>query len=97
MHTCHSSTTPPLPGIDVEAATAAHCSWSAADEERMITYLISKKEAAADGSTFRSTIWNGLIKEMALHHSTGAPKTVSACKSKYGRVCTTLKTSQTSN
>ena len=97
MHTRRSSNSPPLPEKDVEAATAAQCSWSAADEEMMITFLCSKKEAAADGSTFRSPVWNALIKEMAVHHSTGAPKTVSACKSKYGRVCTTLKTSQTSN
>ncbi|KAF8227349.1 hypothetical protein L208DRAFT_1039917, partial [Tricholoma matsutake] len=61
----------------------SHCSWSMDDEECMITFLCSKKEASADGANFRLTIWNALAVEMALHHGTGAPKTVKACKSKY--------------
>lgn len=57
----------------------------------MITFLLSKKEAAADGATFKSVVWNALVADMALHHTTGAMKTVGACKSKYSRVCTALE------
>jgi hypothetical protein len=56
----------------------------------MINFLLSKKEAAADGATFKTVVWNALVAEMALHHTTGAMKTVSACKSKYTRVRTLL-------
>jgi hypothetical protein len=33
-------------------------------------------------------VWNALVVHMAQHHTTGAMKTVSACKSKYSRVRT---------
>jgi hypothetical protein len=92
MHTRRSSNSPPLP-LAVPAtgkAAVPQCSWSLADEERMITFLLSKKEAAADGATFKTVIWNALVADMALHHTTGAMKTVNACKSKYSRVCTAL-------
>jgi hypothetical protein len=56
----------------------------------MINFLLSKKEAAADGATFRPAVWNALVSDMALHHTTGAMKTASACKSKYSRVCSTV-------
>lgn len=92
MHTRHStSNSPPLPTANV-AATAPHCHWSPADEERMILFLCSKKDAAADGSNFRPAIWNALVTEMALHHGTGAPKTVKSCKAKYSPMCTALQT-----
>jgi hypothetical protein len=58
----------------------------------MIVFLLSKKEAAADGATFKSVVWNALVAHMAQHHSTGALKTVNACKSKYSRVCTVFET-----
>ncbi|KAF8224591.1 hypothetical protein L208DRAFT_1310432, partial [Tricholoma matsutake] len=67
----------------MDAVTATQCHWSSADEERMINFLCSKKEAAADGANFKVTVWNVLIVEMVLHHGIGAPKTVKACKSKY--------------
>jgi hypothetical protein len=92
MHTRHSSNSPPLPAISMDAVTATHCHWSLADEERMINFLCSKKEAAADGANFKVTVWNVLVVEMALHHGIGAPKTVKACKSKYARVSTTSQT-----
>jgi hypothetical protein len=87
MHTRRSSNSPPLPATG-KAATlqVPQCSWSPADEERMITFLLSKKEAAADGATFKPVVWNALVADMALHHTAGAPKTASACKSKYSRV-----------
>jgi hypothetical protein len=57
----------------------------------MIRFLLARKEAAADGATFKSAVWNALVAEMAQHHTTGAMKTVNACKSKYSRVCTALE------
>ena len=89
MHTRRSSNSPPLPAI--ASTQAPQCSWSPADEERMIYFLIGKKEAAADGATFKTVVWNALVTEMAQHHTTGAAKTASACKSKYSRVCTAFK------
>ncbi|KAF8220913.1 hypothetical protein L208DRAFT_1331121 [Tricholoma matsutake] len=70
----------------MDAVTATQCHWSSADEERMINFLCSKKEAAADGANFKVTVWNALTVEMALHHGIGALKTVKACKSKYARL-----------
>ncbi|KAF8228064.1 hypothetical protein L208DRAFT_1187260, partial [Tricholoma matsutake] len=65
--------------------------WTPADEERMITFLCSKKDAAADGANFKATVWNALVIEMVLHHSTGAK----ACKSKYAQLCTAYNTVST--
>ena len=94
MHTRRSSNSPPLPvpatGTGKAQAAVLQCSWSPADEERMINFLLGKKEAAADGATFKTVVWNALVEEMALHHTTGVMKTVNACKSKYSRVCTML-------
>ncbi|KAF8235907.1 hypothetical protein L208DRAFT_1254439 [Tricholoma matsutake] len=95
MHTRCSSNSPPPPAMDAQAPS--HCSWSMDDEECMITFLCSKKEASADGANFRLTIWNALAVEMALHHGTGAPKTVKACKLKYAQMCTTSQTPQSFN
>ena len=85
-----SSNSPPLPATASGSlkAAAPQCSWTLADEERMITFLLSKKEAAADGATFKSVVWNALVVHMAQHHTMGAMKTVGACKSKYARVST---------
>jgi hypothetical protein len=93
MHTRRSSESPPLPAAASGKAAQAppQCSWSPADEERMIHFLLSKKEAAADGATFKSVVWNALVADMAKHHSTGALKNVNACKSKYSRVRTALE------
>ena len=57
----------------------------------MITFLLSKKEAAVDGATFKSVMWNALVTDMALHHMMGDMKTVGAWKSKYSQVCTVLE------
>ncbi|KAF8228774.1 hypothetical protein L208DRAFT_1174287, partial [Tricholoma matsutake] len=66
-----------------------------ADEERMITFFLSKKEeAAADGATFKTVVCNALVAEMALHHTTGAMKTVSAYKSKFLDLVTNLNSLQ---
>jgi hypothetical protein len=91
MQTCHSSDSLPLPA-EHNAATASvpAASWPPEDEEGMILFLISKKNAAVDGANFRPVIWNMLIKEMVKHHTKGGPKTVAACKSKYSQVCTIL-------
>ncbi|KAF8233051.1 hypothetical protein L208DRAFT_1135319, partial [Tricholoma matsutake] len=71
---------------------APQCHWSPADEERMITFLCSRKDAAADGANFKLAVWNTLVAEMALHHGMGAPKTDKACKSKYSRLWTAYNT-----
>ena len=92
MHTCCSSNSPPLPAISMDAVTATQCHWSLANEDRMINFLCSKKEAAADGANFKVAVWNVLVVEMVLHHEIGAPKTVKACKSKYAWVSMTSKT-----
>ncbi|KAF8222592.1 hypothetical protein L208DRAFT_1123139, partial [Tricholoma matsutake] len=68
------------------------CHWSPADEERMITFLCSKKDATADGTNFKPAVWNALVAEMALHHGMGAPKTAKACKSKYSQLRTAYNT-----
>jgi hypothetical protein len=88
MHTRRSSNIPPLlqAATGKAAAQTLQCSWTPADEERMILFLLSKKEAAADGATFKSVVWNALATHMAQHHTTGAMKTDNACKSKYSRV-----------
>lgn len=52
----------------------------------MITFLCSKKEAAAGGANFKPAVWNALIVEMAPHLGPGAHKTTKACKSKYGQL-----------
>ncbi|KAF8222228.1 hypothetical protein L208DRAFT_1413732 [Tricholoma matsutake] len=70
--------------MDTQAST--QCSWSPAGEERMITFLCSKKEAAAGGANFKPAVWNALIVEMAPHLGPGAHKTTKACKSKYGQL-----------
>ena len=88
MQTRCSSVSPPLPAENV--ATAAQCHWSPEDEERMIHFLLSKKDAAADGANFKSSVWTGLVIELAKHHKKGGPKTAAASKSKYARVCTVL-------
>jgi hypothetical protein len=80
-----------MPAANV-AAAALQCHWSPTDEERMITFLCSKKDAMADGANFKLAVWNALVAEMALHHGMGAPKTAKACKSKYSWVCTILQT-----
>ena len=96
MHTHCSSNSPPLPTANFSTAAASHCHCSPADEERMITFLCPKKDAAADGANFRPVVWNTLVTEMAKYHETGAPKTVKACKAKYSWVCTVLQSPDSS-
>ena len=88
MHTCCSSNSPPLPATNVSTTAASHCHLSPADEERMITFLCSKKNAAVDGVNFRLAVWNALVTEMALYHETGvrvtAPSDRSVTGTEYG-------------
>jgi hypothetical protein len=64
------------------------CQWSPEEEERLIVFLVSRKSEAGDGGSFKSPAWTAAVQEMAKFPTKGTNKTMTACSSKYGRVCT---------
>jgi hypothetical protein len=62
-----------------------------AEEERLISFLVSKKSEAGDSGSFKPVTWTAAVQEMAkIPPVKGLAKNATACSSKYGRVCTDL-------
>lgn len=65
------------------------CVWTEADETVLIQYVTTNRSQGGDGMNFDHTFWAAAAAEMEKHPCSGASKTVAACQSKWGRVCTT--------
>jgi hypothetical protein len=66
--------------------TVEKCQWTPEEEERLISFLVSKKSEAGDGGSFKSVTWTAAAQEMAKFPTKGLVKNSTACSSKYGRV-----------
>jgi hypothetical protein len=65
--------------------------WTPTEEERLISFLVSKKSEAGDGGSFKPVTWTAAVQEMAkIPPVKGLAKNATACSSKYGHVCTDL-------
>jgi len=67
-------------------AAGTKCQWSPEEEERLISFLVSRKSEAGDGGSFKGPTWTAATQEMAKFPTKGPNKTSTACSSKYGRV-----------
>jgi hypothetical protein len=65
------------------------CVWMEADETILIEYVTINCSQGGDGMNFDHTFWVAAATEMEGHPCLGAGKTVAACQSKWGWVCTT--------
>lgn len=63
------------------------CQWSPEEEERLILFLVSRMSEADDGGSFKAPTWTAAVQEMAKFPTKGPNKTMTACSSKYSRVC----------
>lgn len=82
----------PTPGPAKKTVEKSH--WTPEEEERLISFLVSRKSEAGDGGSFKSVIWTAAVQEMAMLPPTkGIIKNAAACSSKYNRVCTTYSCS----
>ena len=67
----------------------AQAHWSNADTSALIEYLASQLPTVADGTGFKSTVWNeATVKVNMLMKTKGCDKTGPSCKNKFARVRT---------
>ncbi|KAF8231195.1 hypothetical protein L208DRAFT_1399325 [Tricholoma matsutake] len=86
------------PTTDPARKPAEKCHWMPAEEERLISFLVSKKSEAGDGGSFKLVTWTAAVQEMVkIPPVKGLAKNSTACSSKYGHlrtqynIVTTLK------
>jgi Myb/SANT-like DNA-binding domain len=67
-------------------ATGKKVEWSPDDETLLIQFLIEHKAEAGDGTNYKKSLWTQIAATLNACKTSGASKTESKCKSKWGRV-----------
>ena len=91
MHTCSSHPNSNHSNSDgashTSIGTDGNVWWLLADETALIDFLITNKDKAGDGLSFKQSVWNAAGEHLQQVTTKGAPKTAGKCKTKWGIVC----------
>ena len=74
------------------AKGGSNANWSLPDENALLEYLWDQRSEAGEGVSFKAPTFTGAAAKVQATTTKGAPKTMSSCKNKWGKVCCLITT-----